>query len=57
MKKYAWAVGVALIGTVLAGFRARWQIVEMLSGALWGAVLGFLIGLAAEMEAEAKGKK
>jgi hypothetical protein len=57
MKKYTWAAGIAVIGTVLAGFGARWQIGEMLSGTLWGAVLGFFIGLVADLEAEIKGKK
>ena len=57
MKKYLWAIGVAMGGAALAAIRARWRILEILSGALWGAVLGFLIGLVAETEQEVKGKK
>jgi hypothetical protein len=57
MKKYVWSIGVALVGATLAAIRARWRILEILSGALWGAALGFLIGLVAETEEEIKGKK
>ena len=57
MKKYTWAAGVALLGVVLAGVRSRWRVAEVLSGALWGAVLGFVIGLAAELKTETRGKK
>lgn len=57
MKKYAWTIGVAFVGAALAAVRARWHILEILSGALWGAALGFLIGLVAETEEEVKGKK
>jgi len=57
MKKYTWAVGVAVLGAALASIRAKWHIVEILSGAFWGGVLGFLIGVVAELEAEVKGKR
>ena len=57
MKKYLWAAGVAVLGAALASIRAKWHVGEILSGALWGAVLGFLIGLASEVEEEVKGKK
>jgi hypothetical protein len=57
MKKYAWTIAVALIGVAVAGIRSKWRILEILSGAFWGAILGFLVGLAAELEHEIKGKK
>jgi hypothetical protein len=57
MKKYTWGFTVAVIGAALAAIRAKGHIGEILSGALWGAVLGFLVGLAAELEEEVKGKK
>ncbi len=57
MKKYAWAIAVALVGAAVAAIRSKWNILEILSGAFWGAVLGFLIGLVAELEKEIKGKK
>ncbi len=57
MKKYAWAIAVALVGAAVAAIRSKWNIMEILSGAFWGAVLGFLIGLVAELEKEIKGKK
>jgi hypothetical protein len=57
MKKYVWATAVAVLGALLAGVRSHWRIGEILSGALWGAVLGFVVGLAAELEADAKGGK
>ncbi len=55
MKKYAWAIAVALVGAAVAAIRSKWNILEILSGAFWGAVLGFLIGLVAELEKEIKG--
>jgi hypothetical protein len=57
MKKYAWATGAALAGLVLAGVRSKWRLGEIVSGALWGALLGFVIGLAAELQSDVKGKK
>ncbi len=57
MKKYTWAAGAAVLGAVLAGISAKWRMGEILSGALWGAVLGFLMGLAAELKEETKDKK
>ena len=57
MKKYAWTIGTALAGAGLAAIRAKWHILEILSGALWGAALGFLIGVVAETEEQVKGKK
>lgn len=57
MKKYTWTFAVALIGAAVAAFRSKGHIPEILSGALWGAALGFLIGLVAELEQEIKGKK
>ena len=57
MKKYTWAAAVAVLGAALAGISAKWRMGEILSGALWGAALGFLIGLAAELKEETKGKK
>ena len=57
MKKYAWVIGAALVGMVLAGVRSKWRFGETVSGALWGAVLGLVIGLAAELESDVKGKK
>jgi hypothetical protein len=57
MKKYAWAIALALIGVAVAAIRSKWNILETLSGAFWGAVLGFLIGVVAELEEEIKGKK
>ena len=46
-----------MLGAALASIRAKWHIVEILSGAFWGGVLGFLIGVVAELEAEVKGKR
>jgi hypothetical protein len=57
MKKYAWTAGAALLGMLLAGFRSKWRIGETLSGALWGAVLGFVINLARELRSDIQGKK
>jgi hypothetical protein len=57
MKKYAWATGAALVGMVLAGVRSKWRFGEIVSGALWGALLGFVIGLAAELKSDIRGKK
>ena len=57
MKKYAWGVGLALVGMALAGVRAKWRIAEILGGAVWGAILGFVIGLAAELKSDIKGEK
>jgi hypothetical protein len=57
MKKYAWVIALALIGVAVAAIRSKWNILEILSGAFWGAVLGFLIGVVAELEEEIKGEK
>jgi hypothetical protein len=57
MKKYAWAATVALVGMALAGFHSKWRFGEILTGALWGAVLGFAIGLVAELTSDIKGEK
>ena len=46
-----------MLGAALAGISAKWRLGEILSGALWGAALGFLIGLAAELKEETKSKK
>jgi hypothetical protein len=57
MKKYAWATGTALVGMVLSGVRSKWRLTEVASGALWGTLLGFVIGLAAELESDIRGEK
>jgi hypothetical protein len=57
MKKYVWATAIALIGTAVAGIRSKWHVFDILSGTFWGAVLGFLIGVVADLEKEIKGKR